>query len=377
MISELTEKKLEEGWKIVKFEDLANNYSKRVSPSLTDREIYVGLEHIDPMELRVRKHGSPSEVEGDKLLFNKGNIIFGKRRAYQRKAAVADFSGICSAHAMVLEEREDNIVPGILIHFMHTDEFMDRAISISEGSLSPTIKWKILKEQEFLFPPIDVQKKILSILQKIEHIESKLISLMDSASELINSIRSEIMPLKVDGLKVRALSEFLKESRIEGSTGAEANKITVKLYGLGATAKTGVKGSKNTKYYIRHSGQFIYSKLDFLNGAFAVLPDELDGYESTTDLPSFDVSEELNAKWLFYYVTRPAFYGAFTDSAKGGRKAKRIQPSDFLKTVIPYFDLKVQQSHVETLEEIEKFIQLLSLKRGELMLLREKMFSGE
>lgn len=87
----------------VKFGEIAKHISKRVEPSETTLEVYVGLEHLDPDSLKITRHGVPSDVAGQKLLVKKGQIIFGKRRAYQRKVAVADWDCICSAHAMVLE----------------------------------------------------------------------------------------------------------------------------------------------------------------------------------------------------------------------------------------------------------------------------------
>ena len=82
------------------------------------------------------------------------------------------------------------------------------------------------------------------------------------------------------------------ESRIKGSNGKEARKITVKLWGKGVFEKTNKRvGSENTKYYKRKSGQFLYSKLDFLNCAFGIIPLDLDGLESTVDLPCFDISD--------------------------------------------------------------------------------------
>ena len=92
----------------VKFGEIAKHISKRVEPSETTLEIYVGLEHLDPDSLKITRHGVPSDVAGQKLLVKKGQIIFGKRRAYQRKVAVADWDCICSAHAMVLEA-----IPGL------------------------------------------------------------------------------------------------------------------------------------------------------------------------------------------------------------------------------------------------------------------------
>ena len=68
-------KQLPEGWRMVKFGDMATHISKRVEPSETNLNIYVGLEHLDPDSLRIKRHGVPSDVEGQKLLVKKGQIM--------------------------------------------------------------------------------------------------------------------------------------------------------------------------------------------------------------------------------------------------------------------------------------------------------------
>lgn len=113
---------------------------------------YVGLEHLDSDSLKIRRWGTPADVEAQKLRFRAGDIIFAKRRAYQRKVGVADFDGICSAHAFVFRGNETHIVPELLPYFIQTDAFMDRAIAISKGSLSPTINWGDLAREEFALP---------------------------------------------------------------------------------------------------------------------------------------------------------------------------------------------------------------------------------
>ena len=98
-------------WKKYRFDEMVQNIAERVEPSQTDLDGYVGLEHIDPDCLHLSRHGHPSDVEGTKLRFYKGDIIFGRRRAYQRKTALATTDGICSAHAMVVRAKEDVIDP--------------------------------------------------------------------------------------------------------------------------------------------------------------------------------------------------------------------------------------------------------------------------
>ncbi|WP_273818422.1 restriction endonuclease subunit S [Providencia rettgeri] len=189
----MTEQQIPKGWQMVKFGDIAKHISKRVEPSETDLEIYVGLEHLDPDSLKIKRHGVPSDVEGQKLLVRKGQVIFGKRRAYQRKVAVADWDCICSAHAMVLEANPENVIPGFLPFFMQSDVFMNRAVAISEGSLSPTIKWKVLAEQEFLFPLKEQQSVLLNLLTKIERNFIVLDTTLDSHGQLVETIINEVL----------------------------------------------------------------------------------------------------------------------------------------------------------------------------------------
>lgn len=155
---------LRPGWKIIIFGDIAQNVAVRVDPSDAKTDVYVGLEHLDPSTLHLRQWGHPSDVTGQKLAFKKGDVIFGRRRAYQRKLAVAEFDGICSAHAMVVRAKPKMILPEFLPFFLQSDMFMERAIEISVGSLSPTINWKTMREQVFPLPPIDEQKRIAEIL---------------------------------------------------------------------------------------------------------------------------------------------------------------------------------------------------------------------
>lgn len=152
------------GWKKWRFDEFAQNISERVEPSQTDMDVYVGLEHIDPDTLHLSRHGHPSDVEGTKLRFYKGDIIFGRRRAYQRKTALATTDGICSAHAMVLRAKEDVVDPSFFPFLFHSKQFIDMAITISVGGLSPTINWKDISKQEFLLPPKSEQKRLAELL---------------------------------------------------------------------------------------------------------------------------------------------------------------------------------------------------------------------
>jgi type I restriction enzyme, S subunit len=160
----MTAQTLKPGWPMVKFGDFVENIAVRIDPADAETDIYVGLEHLDPGTLHLREWGHPTDVKGQKLAFKKGDVIFGRRRAYQRKLAVAEFDGICSAHAMVIRAKPKMVLPEFLPFFLQSDMFMERAIEISVGSLSPTINWSAIKDQKFPLPPIDEQKRMAEIL---------------------------------------------------------------------------------------------------------------------------------------------------------------------------------------------------------------------
>ena len=119
--------------------------------------------------MTVQRWDTPDKVEAQKLRFQPGDVIFGRRRAYQKKVALAEFEGICSAHALVLRARPDYVRPDFLPVFLSSDYFLDRAIAISVGSLSPTVNWRDLKVQEFDLPPLDDQKRISGLLWAVEN----------------------------------------------------------------------------------------------------------------------------------------------------------------------------------------------------------------
>lgn len=170
-------------WESFRFEDITKRVAEGVDPNTTTLEKYVGLEHIDAEDIHIRRFGSPSDVTGGKLKCYPGDVIFGKRRAYQRKAAIVDFEGICSAHAFVFRANSAVIEPKLFPFFLHSDQFMNRAVDISVGGLSPTINWGDLKHQEFLLPPKEEQARLAELLWTMDEVIEKEKRLLDGISE--------------------------------------------------------------------------------------------------------------------------------------------------------------------------------------------------
>lgn len=183
----LSEEKIKAGWQIVRFGDVAKEVNLTTSnPAADGLEFYVGLEHLDPQSLRLQRKGVITEDNPTfTRLFKPGQILFGKRRAYQKKAAVADFAGICSGDILVMEAKPGKILPGLLPFIVQSDLFFDHAVKTSSGSLSPRTKWKSLAEFEFPLPPPARQKAILEVLEKVEECWVKYVDLKSKIDETL------------------------------------------------------------------------------------------------------------------------------------------------------------------------------------------------
>lgn len=185
---------LKPGWKVWRFDQMATNVNVRIdNPSESGMEHYIGLEHLDADSLKIRRWGTPDDVEATKLMFKKGDIIFGRRRAYQRKLGVAEFDGICSAHAMVLRAKPEIVLPEFLPFFMQSDLFMNRAVEISVGSLSPTINWKTMAAQEFVLPPLTEQNRLAAMLTAQNGVIEAKKEVLLALERCLKSTRAQIL----------------------------------------------------------------------------------------------------------------------------------------------------------------------------------------
>ncbi len=154
---------------IVRFGDVAREVTESTHTPLEHGfECYIGLEHLEPESLKIRRWGLIGEnATTFTRVFRAGQVLFGRRRAYQRKAAIAEFDGICSGDIIVMEAKPDRLLPELLPFIVQTEGFYEHAFSTSAGSLSPRTKWSALAKYEFALPPLDEQRRIAEILWEV------------------------------------------------------------------------------------------------------------------------------------------------------------------------------------------------------------------
>ncbi len=193
-----------------RFEEIAYNSTEKKKPVEEDKYTYLGLEHLDSGSLKVARFGTDTAPKGEKLIMHKGDVLFGKRRAYQKKVAIAPFDGIFSAHGMVLRPKEEVIDRDFFPLFISSDYFLDEAIKISVGSLSPTINWRDLKELEFELPGLEEQKRLAEALWAIRDTLEAYKKLLVKTDELVKARFVEMFGSNHNNFKECTLEEICK-----------------------------------------------------------------------------------------------------------------------------------------------------------------------
>lgn len=146
----------------------------------------VGLEHLVPDEVTLTAWDEGSDNTFTKM-FRKGNVLFGRRRAYLKKAAVAPFDGICSGDITVIEAIPDRILPELLPFIIQNDKLFDFAVGKSAGSLSPRVKWEHLKNYEFELPDMGKQRELAELLWAMDATRKSYQKLIAATDELVKS----------------------------------------------------------------------------------------------------------------------------------------------------------------------------------------------
>jgi len=153
------------GWKKWRFDEVCRQVNTSSKDPVADGlDHVIGLEHIEPGNLHITKWDTLEKETTFTRKFVKGQVLFGRRRAYQRKVAYAEFDGICSGDILVFEAIEEHLLPELLPFLIQSDGFFEKALATSAGSLSPRTKFKELADYEFFLPPKSEQKRLAELL---------------------------------------------------------------------------------------------------------------------------------------------------------------------------------------------------------------------
>ena len=320
------------------------------------------------------------KLQKNDLLFARTGASVGKTYLYRESDGEVYYAGF-----LIRARLRDSFDGNFVFQQTLTDKYKRFIEITSQRSGQPGVNGKEYGGWKIGMTSYHEQSAIGSLFLTLDDLLASYKDNLTNYQSLKATMLSKMFPkagqtvpeIRLDGFegewKKDTLEPYLTESRISGDTGLTAKKITVKLWGKGVIEKEEkYAGSSNTQYFIRKAGQFIYSKLDFQNQAFGIIPNELDGYQSTLDLPTFDI-QKIDPKFLLEYVMRREFYEYQGLIANGSRKAKRIHPEDFLVMPVRIPSLEEQQAIGAYFSNLDNLIAAHQEKISQLETLKKKL----
>ena len=344
-----------------RFDKIAFNSTAKKTPTESDKEHHIGLEHIDSECLEITRWGSDVAPIGEKLIMKKGDVLFGKRRAYQRKLAIAPFDGIFSAHGMVLRPNEEVVDKNYFPFFMSSDLFMERAVQISVGGLSPTINWKDLREQEFSLPSLAEQKVLSDKLWAAYRLKESYKKLLTATEEMVKSQFIEMFgggnwPQKTLG-EVGSFTRgggFLKSDFVEhGIPCIHYGQIHTKFGPFITSHITEISSDLESKTKFASKGDLV----------IAITSEDTEGScKSTAWLGDYPVAvgghaaiykHSMNPLYMSFFFKSTLFNYAKIEYVHG-TKVFEIKPDDIAKILVPCPPMSLQNQFSAIAEQSDK-----------------------
>ena len=378
-MSDKNNKTLKPGWRRVKFGDVVRLSKARSQDPLADGiERYVGLEHLEPGDLRIRSWGSVADGVTFTSVFQPGQVLFGKRRAYQRKVAVADFSGVCSGDIYVLETKDAQaLLPELLPFICQTDAFFDHAVGTSAGSLSPRTNWTSLADFEFMLPPMDEQTSLVEVLRGFEEAmestemlsaaaETLRRSLMIDHFEAVHSYRrkvSEIGRWYSGGTPSRGNSAYLngpipwvspKDMKL-----AEIDSAEETLTAEGVEAGSKLMPKDTIMIVVR--GMILAHTFPV---ARTLVPAAFN-----QDMKALVVSDEYRPKYIQYWFeyAAPRYLRLVSESSHG---TKRLESDKLFSLEVPKLDLDEQDDFIAQVDDIRAAVGKAKSRHADVMTMK-------
>ena len=196
----------------VRLEDVAVEVRETWNQDRKDVPV-VGLEHLEPDEIWLRQWNVNPDENTFTKGFKKGQLLFGRRRAYQKKMSLAPCDGICSGDITVIAARPEKIVPELLPFYLRTDAFFDFAMRGSGGSLSPRVKWSHISDYEFDLPPMDEQKKLAELLWAANDLKESYKKAITATDEMLKAKFREMFGENCANVSLNELVDIMDDKR--------------------------------------------------------------------------------------------------------------------------------------------------------------------
>lgn len=176
---------------MVKFGDVILDTKGKVDRTNNPYDYYIAGDHMDTEDLELHRKGCfATDDVGPAFVrtFKPGQVLYGSRRTYLKKVAVADFEGVTANTTFVFETKDSSVLSQELLPFiMWSDKFTDFSILKSRGSTNPYVLFSDLAEYEFNLPDLAKQGELAELLWSMEYTKRAYRKMIAQTDELVKS----------------------------------------------------------------------------------------------------------------------------------------------------------------------------------------------
>lgn len=362
-------------WQKVKFGDVVKEPKESIKdPVSTEVEYVIGLEHIIPEEIHLRKWNTLEDGKTFTKAFKTGDVLFGRRRAYLKKAAQASFNGICSGDITVFRVKED-LLPELLPFIVNNDKFFDYAVKHSAGGLSPRVKFKDLANYEFLLPPKDQQAQLAELLWAMDEVIEKGNTVLKRSIDSKKSFFNEALYQKSEKsnspfgpyiakypvLKLGKLLEKIQYGISESLSEEKEGVPILRMNNLqgGKLDVTHLKyylpPNKELKNFMLKKGDILFNRTNSFDlvGKASIFQEEGD-YSFASYLIRLKVdSKQLNSEYLNFFLNSAIGLSKIRKYRTPGVSQSNINGKSLKKINLPYPPLEIQEKLMQKIRSFE------------------------
>ena len=331
------------GWKKWRFDEVCRQVNTSSKDPVADGiDHVIGLEHIEPGNLHITKWDTLEKETTFTRKFVKGQVLFGRRRAYQRKVAYAEFDGICSGDILVFEAIEENLLPELLPFLIQSDGFFEKALATSVGSLSPRTKFKELADYEFFLPPKSEQKRLAELLWAADE-------MIEKEKNVLKELRDEIQIIIKENTNNSANKKISFSDLVEVNPSTTIAKEEISLITMPDISEEGdiINKVKTQLKELRGKGLTPFKENDILfakitpcmeNGKGVIAKNLYNGVGlGSTEFHVLRPKLDTDLYYCYYLTMSKTFRKQAEKQMTGSAGQKRVQPEffDFYKVYAP------------------------------------------
>ena len=364
-------------WKKATLSNVCDEISVRIDkPAASIHSRFVGLEHFDSCDLKIRRWGSTEHLESAMKVFSSGDVLFARRNAYLKRASLVDFDGVCSGDAIVLRERHEAIVPGFLAFILNTNRFWEFAIANAAGTMSRRVNGKTLMRYEFELPPLDQQRRIAEILWAVDEVDENLKRTGELCDSVVTAGREAIARCGASTQRIEELTTLVTKGESPGWQGFDyqsegplfitSENVRFGSYSPEPRKHIPVAFHQKVRRSAMQAGDVLFNLVGASIGRGCVLPDVESEANTNQAVAVIRVDrEKVLPEYLLGYMLSPSGLKSILGTSVNTARAN-LSLEGMRSTRVPVEPLEVQQERVRMIETAERFSRLISQHREHL-----------